>query len=63
MKYTFRFPALKSVPAKQGKAQSQILSSMDTDAALLASFRQTKAKHSVYEMFERFTELSLVVDE
>ena len=44
---------------KQGKIQAQL----KYDDSLEKAFGQSKAKKSIYEMFQRFSELSLVVDD
>jgi hypothetical protein len=43
--------------------QAQILESLDTTRALVASYGQTRPKNSLYDMFRRFADLSLIVED
>ena len=45
---------------KPGRIEAQVLDSISAEQQLLASYGQTRGKHSLYELVQRFTDLALI---
>lgn len=55
--------AIIEAEVKQQKIQSQMLDSLDSNAALKEMYGQSQRKHNLYAMFNKFTEMSLMVED